>query len=205
MVLDEICVAPTGRLSIIPSSPNTMLSTASSFASMVITASLRQTSDTLATALAPCATSLAAFVRFRLYTLTSWPAFSRLAAMPAPICPNPMNPIFMTILLCCCALVFSRLSLRRYVRAQRRSRIRCRRRGDGRPYIEPMRQKAKRERDSGQSHGDPRQLAIGQTVGQGETADPGACRVPERSEEHTSELQSRSDLVCRLLLEKKKK
>src|SRR2546428_4916916 len=29
--------------------------------------------------------------------------------------------------------------------------------------------------------------------------------VPRRSEEHTSELQSRSDLVCRLLLEKKKK
>src|SRR5206468_12703830 len=30
--------------------------------------------------------------------------------------------------------------------------------------------------------------------------------APEaRSEEHTSELQSRSDLVCRLLLEKKKK
>src|SRR5206468_11224345 len=27
----------------------------------------------------------------------------------------------------------------------------------------------------------------------------------ERSEEHTSELQSRSDLVCRLLLEKKKR
>src|SRR2546421_8030286 len=31
----------------------------------------------------------------------------------------------------------------------------------------------------------------------------GWCRVG-RSEEHTSELQSRSDLVCRLLLEKKK-
>src|SRR2546421_826121 len=30
-------------------------------------------------------------------------------------------------------------------------------------------------------------------------------RFLERSEEHTSELQSRSDLVCRLLLEKKKK
>src|SRR5260221_8625815 len=30
-------------------------------------------------------------------------------------------------------------------------------------------------------------------------------RVGERSEEHTSELQSHSDLVCRLLLEKKKK
>src|SRR5947207_7315806 len=32
-------------------------------------------------------------------------------------------------------------------------------------------------------------------------ADPKSCR----SEEHTSELQSHSDLVCRLLLEKKKK
>src|SRR2546421_4660319 len=31
------------------------------------------------------------------------------------------------------------------------------------------------------------------------------CDLPGRSEEHTSELQSRSDLVCRLLLEKKKK
>src|SRR2546421_2473686 len=30
-------------------------------------------------------------------------------------------------------------------------------------------------------------------------------RHAKRSEEHTSELQSRSDLVCRLLLEKKKK
>src|SRR5699024_2541563 len=29
--------------------------------------------------------------------------------------------------------------------------------------------------------------------------------TPDRSEEHTSELQSRFDLVCRLLLEKKKK
>src|SRR5690606_41899688 len=30
-------------------------------------------------------------------------------------------------------------------------------------------------------------------------------RPPRRSEEHTSELQSRENLVCRLLLEKKKK
>src|SRR5437660_2653645 len=30
-------------------------------------------------------------------------------------------------------------------------------------------------------------------------------RPPDRSEEHTSELQSRGHLVCRLLLEKKKK
>src|SRR5438034_3436116 len=35
----------------------------------------------------------------------------------------------------------------------------------------------------------------------GAAADP----VHHRSEEHTSELQSHSDLVCRLLLEKKKK
>src|SRR5215475_16184775 len=33
---------------------------------------------------------------------------------------------------------------------------------------------------------------------------PRRCRRP-RSEEHTSELQSRENLVCRLLLEKKKK
>src|SRR5688572_32206573 len=32
-----------------------------------------------------------------------------------------------------------------------------------------------------------------------------ACTAPRRSEEHTSELQSQSNLVCRLLLEKKKK
>src|SRR5436309_9833946 len=32
----------------------------------------------------------------------------------------------------------------------------------------------------------------------------GNRRGPERSEEHTSELQSRENLVCRLLLEKKK-
>src|SRR3989440_4523225 len=34
---------------------------------------------------------------------------------------------------------------------------------------------------------------------------PASAKLPNRSEEHTSELQSRSDLVCRLLLEKKKK
>src|SRR4051795_13775877 len=32
---------------------------------------------------------------------------------------------------------------------------------------------------------------------------PGGARSPARSEEHTSELQSHSHLVCRLLLEKK--
>src|SRR5438874_10017485 len=40
----------------------------------------------------------------------------------------------------------------------------------------------------------------------GRRAPAGAGRLPghRRSEEHTSELQSRRDLVCRLLLEKKK-
>src|SRR2546430_9978203 len=33
---------------------------------------------------------------------------------------------------------------------------------------------------------------------------PGGVHHDERSEEHTSELQSQSNLVCRLLLEKKK-
>src|SRR3712207_8131854 len=42
--------------------------------------------------------------------------------------------------------------------------------------------------------------------GQGAGADgPGARPAQRRSEEHTSELQSRQYLVCRLLLEKKKK
>src|SRR6266576_5314349 len=38
---------------------------------------------------------------------------------------------------------------------------------------------------------------------QAQRCDPSGA--PRRSEEHTSELQSRRDLVCRLLLEKKKK
>src|SRR5438270_12679825 len=37
------------------------------------------------------------------------------------------------------------------------------------------------------------------------TGDGGSPVGPVRSEEHTSELQSQSNLVCRLLLEKKKK
>src|SRR3712207_8917647 len=49
-------------------------------------------------------------------------------------------------------------------------------------------------------------------VGQDEVAGPhddtaaldGGVDLPRRSEEHTSELQSRQYLVCRLLLEKKK-
>src|SRR2546426_2584706 len=39
----------------------------------------------------------------------------------------------------------------------------------------------------------------------GDGGEPAAQHEPQRSEEHTSELQSPCNLVCRLLLEKKKK
>src|SRR3989442_11973943 len=43
------------------------------------------------------------------------------------------------------------------------------------------------------------------TEARGEPSAATSSRYAERSEEHTSELQSRPHLVCRLLLEKKKK
>src|SRR5256885_9636986 len=46
--------------------------------------------------------------------------------------------------------------------------------------------------------GRPTRCRLGQRLGRGR-------RVGQRSEEHTSELQSPCNLVCRLLLEKKKK
>src|SRR2546428_1893774 len=42
------------------------------------------------------------------------------------------------------------------------------------------------------------------SAGAHQSRDQAPARTLDRSEEHTSELQSRSDLVCRLLLEKKK-
>src|SRR5690349_24712415 len=47
-------------------------------------------------------------------------------------------------------------------------------------------------------------LGKGMAIERATAAGPAAL-TDERSEEHTSELQSRRDLVCRLLLEKKKK
>src|SRR2546428_6492718 len=48
-------------------------------------------------------------------------------------------------------------------------------------------------------------LAVARRIAQRQDAPAGRAAPPAfRSEEHTSELQSRSDLVCRLLLEKKK-
>src|SRR5207253_10804575 len=46
-----------------------------------------------------------------------------------------------------------------------------------------------------------RELETGLAAGDGAPA--AAAQAPARSEEHTSELQSRGHLVCRLLLEKK--
>src|SRR5438034_1988159 len=47
--------------------------------------------------------------------------------------------------------------------------------------------------------------ALQRQLARQEIHQPRLALEPERSEEHTSELQSHSDLVCRLLLEKKKK
>src|SRR5437868_9449730 len=51
----------------------------------------------------------------------------------------------------------------------------------------------------------PRLAAAGRRRDRGGVPAHHAARDGPRSEEHTSELQSRFDLVCRLLLEKKKK
>src|SRR5438034_11440695 len=51
------------------------------------------------------------------------------------------------------------------------------------------------------THRDTPRRTISRTL----SRNPGIARSRSRSEEHTSELQSHSDLVCRLLLEKKKK
>src|SRR2546421_7297447 len=51
----------------------------------------------------------------------------------------------------------------------------------------------------------PQPSGIGGSVLRGLNVPTITLHMKDRSEEHTSELQSRSDLVCRLLLEKKKK
>src|SRR2546422_7723309 len=65
------------------------------------------------------------------------------------------------------------------------------------------------------SHGDPARRPLERRAGHARKCRNGAVAEPHRrldpvepvhrSEEHTSELQSRLHLVCRLLLEKKKK
>src|SRR5438105_12927294 len=58
-------------------------------------------------------------------------------------------------------------------------------------------------REPARGTGHPGERARGEHIGSPVARRPHAERY--RSEEHTSELQSRVDLVCRLLLEKKKK
>src|SRR5690606_40785550 len=58
-------------------------------------------------------------------------------------------------------------------------------------------------RDRARSRCRPRRGGSRETVRVSHRSDR-AASAPPRSEEHTSELQSRENLVCRLLLEKKK-
>src|SRR5699024_11859537 len=64
-----------------------------------------------------------------------------------------------------------------------------------------------REDLTGAASGDQQLVAVGVDRGECALDGPAEGRLPgdAESEEHTSELQSRFDLVCRLLLEKKKK
>src|SRR2546427_7076910 len=70
------------------------------------------------------------------------------------------------------------------------------------PYTTLFRSMAKRPRWTRRLLGESDFDAIGDAIKAAETRTSAEIR---RSEEHTSELQSQSNLVCRLLLEKKKK
>src|SRR5438034_7905013 len=91
------------------------------------------------------------------------------------------------------------------------------------PYTTLFRSRPRRG-EAGDGQGDGRQAGRRRELGERHLAVPGrrvegdaargdaaeageeavSADVHQRSEEHTSELQSHSDLVCRLLLEKKK-
>src|SRR5690606_41637631 len=76
------------------------------------------------------------------------------------------------------------------------------------PYTTLFRSDQVRGDDERQPQGVEPLGHLGADAGLGEDPAEGAARAgdeDDRSEEHTSELQSRENLVCRLLLEKKKK
>src|SRR2546427_3098473 len=74
------------------------------------------------------------------------------------------------------------------------------------PYTTLFRSRAAgRDRRAGPCRGRCRSAARWTTSGPRALTPPTPRTRPCRSEEHTSELQSQSNLVCRLLLEKKKK
>src|SRR2546430_13553680 len=70
------------------------------------------------------------------------------------------------------------------------------------PYTTLFRS-ARRGRVSAADVGAPRAAQPERAGRASQRAQREAMLLPERSEEHTSELQSQSNLVCRLLLEKK--
>src|SRR5260221_10942524 len=75
------------------------------------------------------------------------------------------------------------------------------------PYTTLFRSKDLRENYPFGMFAVPRQKVARVHASSGTTGKPTVVgyTLKDRSEEHTSELQSHSDLVCRLLLEKKKK
>src|SRR2546428_6189570 len=73
------------------------------------------------------------------------------------------------------------------------------------PYTTLFRSVARATTPRSRSSRSTRRPRAARTAAERESTRPAPWQVdPKRSEEHTSELQSRSDLVCRLLLEKKK-
>src|SRR5690606_39792807 len=90
------------------------------------------------------------------------------------------------------------LSLRTLFRSPAHADLRPLRRGAGRPRARPEPGGAARPQHRGAAgHGDPTDTVPGLPARV-------LRRDAARSEEHTSELQSRENLVCRLPLEKKK-
>src|SRR5690349_23168209 len=71
------------------------------------------------------------------------------------------------------------------------------------PHRTPARAQHREQRDDDEPERAPPVVSRFAHIGQ--TEHPAGREQQARSEEHTSELQSRRDLVCRLLLEKKKK
>src|SRR5690606_42010517 len=74
-----------------------------------------------------------------------------------------------------------------------------------RPSAQPSRIERAQRGNRLSSQPSARGVARSRSHGSGPRSRPLAIRRSTRSEEHTSELQSRENLVCRLLLEKKKK
>src|ERR1700722_6113284 len=91
-----------------PSAPRVMSHAASSFASIVITASPSHASARLLASRAPSSMSARLLPGLRLYTVTSCPALTRLAAITVPMCPSPINPIFMA-----CSVSIGQIALQR--------------------------------------------------------------------------------------------